>query len=209
MTPSETAKLVDAIQALAPAHQFADTTALLWAPLLADVPGSDAITAVQALVVRQPFIGVHDIITEVKRMRRERVERVGIPVPNVDPARSVEYLAEQRAVTAAVADGRMDEEARGVYERGTHTLTGAPPLRALPAAPEDQLPDRRHAIERALAGAFRLPPPPAVPRRARPAVTVPEEPAREAEPHTDAGEDEEQACPPHPLRYVADDLGRA
>lgn len=82
MNNLETVELCNILAQVVPAQKFDEMTPLLWQPLLAGVREVDARNAVKALAKRQPFIGPHDIITEVTAMRSERV-KAG---PKFDPA---------------------------------------------------------------------------------------------------------------------------
>lgn len=106
MNLHETIRLCELIRAISPTQQFTDETPAVWAPLLADVRQTDAIDAVKRLAQRQRFFAAADIITEVKRVRRDRLERTPIPEPPSeladDPAA---YVTWARRITAAIADG--------------------------------------------------------------------------------------------------------
>jgi hypothetical protein len=120
----ETAKLVAGISSIQPGQKFTDETAAFWHTVLADVPYRDATTAIARIAQRQPFIGVNDICTEVTAIRKARLqtfdEADGV-VPNIDPDDPEAFVAERRAIMAAVADGVFD---RDRYELGGLTLTG-------------------------------------------------------------------------------------
>lgn len=139
MNVAETAKIVAAIAQMIPQQKFDENTPEWWAVPLADIQYTDARDAILALIQRQPYIGVHDVCTEVAAARGARVksfEDADGVVPNVDPDRPREFAAERRAIMQAVADQVFDIEA---YKRGGITLTGANPHRgALTAGiPED------------------------------------------------------------------------
>lgn len=131
MNAQETARLCRLIAALSPAQKMDDETPAVWSVILADVTLSDAMEAVKVIAARQPWIAPADIVAEARRLRKGRLESVGTPTPNVDPQDTQAWIAEQRALTAAVAAGQMDESGKREYERGGRTLTGAPPMYAL------------------------------------------------------------------------------
>lgn len=130
MNVPETAKIVAAIAQMIPQQRFDENTPEWWAVPLADIQYADARDAILALIQRQPYIGVHDICSEVAAMRRARVktfEDADGVVPNVDPDNPRAFADERRAIMLAVADRAFDIEA---YRRGGIALTGAVPHRA-------------------------------------------------------------------------------
>ena len=131
MNLDETTRLCRLIAAVSPAQRMDAETPATWSVLLDDVSLSDAMECVKIIARRQPFIAPADIVAEAKRLRKARLAEVGTPTPNVDPEDTAAWIAEQRALTAAVADGRMDEAGKAEYERGGRTLTGAAPMYAL------------------------------------------------------------------------------
>lgn len=134
MNATETAKLCAAIAQSAPAQRFDDDTPAFWAVLLEDVRYEDAREAVVRLLKRQPFVAPADIITEVKRIRRDRLEHSDRILPDVDPDDVAGWLAARRTGLAAMADGT---------------------LAVIPPAPTGELDGRLRA---ALPGLFRRPP---------------------------------------------------
>lgn len=81
VTNEECAELCLIIAQIAPAQKFDEMTAVFWQPILADVRFEDAKTALRSLGARLTFIAPADIVQEVKRVRRQRVEEG----PRMDP----------------------------------------------------------------------------------------------------------------------------
>lgn len=95
-----------------------------WALALADLPWDDSTREAVALYYRTPpqnpeerrFLQVHHVRTYRTRVRRARFEHIREPVPNT--VEGVNFLDELRAVRAAIADGRMkDQAAADAYEK--------------------------------------------------------------------------------------------
>jgi hypothetical protein len=126
----ETAQVVKLIAILSPSQRIEPETAAAWRPLLEDVTLRDTLEAVKRLARRQPYIAPSDILAEVRVVRRSRLDAVAVPTPNVDPDDVAAWAVEQRALAAAIADGRMDAAGAAAYARGGRTLTGARPYRA-------------------------------------------------------------------------------
>lgn len=161
----ETTKICKAIASIKPAQKFEEETAAIWQAVLADVRYEDARQAIINIAGRNPWIGADDIITEVKAIRRERLEHADRVLPDVDPDDVTAWLAARRAGIRALADG-------------------APP----PAAAAGELDGR---VRAAIPGVFRRPPrilrvaieggekPPQ--RAVKPPPTLPEKAAADAE----------------------------
>jgi len=102
MTPHETLLLTRYVKACCPQQHIDEYTPDAWHDLLADLDAADSRTAVAEIVKRQPFVAVAEIRAEVKRIRRDRLEREIIPAPPAEPGR---YRAELRAGIKRIADG--------------------------------------------------------------------------------------------------------
>lgn len=150
MNLQETARLCRLVAALSPSQRFDEATPDVWVVILEDVTLADGLEAAKVLAKRQPYIAPADLVTEAKRLRVTRLERVGVPTPNVDPDDAKAYAEEQRALTAAVASGAMGHDERLQYDRGGYTLTGATPKYALGSEMKS-----RPAIAAAFGGVFR------------------------------------------------------
>jgi hypothetical protein len=136
----ETRALLRLIASVSPGQKInaSDVAALtematVWQGIIADVRYADAVTAVKALASRQPFIAPAEILQEVRKIRRERLARAALVLPNVDPDDTAAWIAEERAILAAIADGVFDAE---VYAAQPITLTGRPAHKAIAAEVE-------------------------------------------------------------------------
>lgn len=128
MNATETARICDAISQIKPSQRFDTDTPALWAVILADVRYEDARQAVLNLGGRQQYIDPSDIITEVRRIRDDRIDRTELPVPNASPDDPAAYAAEYRALRLAIADGTLAGDRLDAYRRGEISLTGRPAL---------------------------------------------------------------------------------
>ena len=145
MNATETARICDAISQIKPAQRFDTETPAFWAVILGDIRYEDARQAVLNLGGRQQFIDPSDIITEVRRIRDDRVDRTEMPVPNASPDDPAGYAVEYRALRLAIADGTLAGDRLEAYRRGEISLTGRPVLTG-PMSPPD--PDTGPAIVR-------------------------------------------------------------
>jgi hypothetical protein len=151
---AETAKIVAAIAQMIPQQKFDENTPEWWAVPLAEIQYGDARDAILALIQRQPYIGVHDICTEVAALRKARVkafEDADGVVPNVDPDDPRAFADERRAIMRAVADRAFDIDA---YRHGGITLTGATPHRS---ALESGVPEDPERLVRMMETGVQLP----------------------------------------------------
>lgn len=125
------------LRKLIPHQDFDDDTPEAWTPLLTETPREDARVAVMAILRRSRYVAPLDIVDEVKRMRRERLERVGFETiaPNVDPDDEAGQRRELLALRDAIASGAFTDADRGEYELGGVRLTGEPWRPALTAEP--------------------------------------------------------------------------
>lgn len=104
MTPMETVALVRQVRATCPAQKLDEYTPDAWAPILADLRLEDCAAAVVELGKRIAFIAPADIRAEVRRIRKDRLDRVPFPTPPPDLT-PLETIAWQRDVTRQIADG--------------------------------------------------------------------------------------------------------
>lgn len=106
MTPTEAVLLTEFVGACCPQQRIGEYTPDAWHELLHDLPLDDCRTAVGIVARRQPFVAPAEIITEVRKIRSERIARTQIPAP---PAELADHPRDyQRALLAAVkiaADG--------------------------------------------------------------------------------------------------------
>jgi hypothetical protein len=132
---TETARLCRIITSLAPQQKFDDDTPAVWHAVLVDVNVADALEAVKILARTRPFIGTSEICEQVRLIRKARTEEAAGVVPNVDPDDIPAFLAEQRAIFGAAADGTLDPQR---YAEGGWTLSGAAPRIARKALGDGQ-----------------------------------------------------------------------
>lgn len=161
MTPHETLLLTRYVKACCPQQHIDEYTPDAWHDLLADLDSADCREAVAAIVKRQPFIAVADIRAEVKRIRRDRIERNPIAAPahelTEQPGR---YKAELEAEIRKIADGRSVQKAIGRLPSETPPSVAEvrkalgpaspPPERTLPP---EEIARRQAAESRAARGA--------------------------------------------------------
>lgn len=124
MNLTETAKLCAAIASMVPAQKFTPDTPGFWQVPLAGFRYEDAREAVLTIVARQPFIGLNDIVTEVKRIRNDRISRSGIEQL---PLTMIEY----RRLVGLAGDGTWTS-GDWLIEHA-ELEAGVPPPAALPA----------------------------------------------------------------------------
>ena len=123
---------------LIPHQQFDDDTPETWQPILAKVDVTDARNVILEIIEREQYVAPRDIAQAVKRLRRDRLARVGYaeltpnvaPLLELDDGRVVEnpaHRAEKLALRDKIASGVMAEDEVAAYGRGeVATLTGAP-----------------------------------------------------------------------------------
>lgn len=80
------------------------------------------------------FMRPFDLIKLIREIRGERIDAIGVIIPNVDPDNPALFNREQLALRQAAADGTLDADA---YRRGGYTLVGGPPRYALTADATD------------------------------------------------------------------------
>lgn len=84
MNNTEAVVLCRYVRAVCPQQAIDEFTPDAWADLLCDVRMADAKDAVRAIAARQPFVAPAEIITEVRRIRNDRIIRHPEPVPPPD-----------------------------------------------------------------------------------------------------------------------------
>lgn len=118
MTPSETVVLTRYVKACTPQQAIDEYTPDAWHDILGDLEFTDCRVAVVAIKKRSVFVDPSEIRAEVKRIRRDRLERTiaAAPSPEIaDNARN--YRAALQNEIRKIADGR------------TRWLEIAPPVR--------------------------------------------------------------------------------
>lgn len=129
MNRAETVDLCDFVRRLKPSKRWDEGTPEAWHYLLTRYRLDDAKAAAVEVAARSEWIEVAEIVAEIRRIRRRRLEAVGEAdlVPNVDPDDVAAYRAEARAIRESVANGYAGPAELAAYRRGElPTLTGAP-----------------------------------------------------------------------------------
>lgn len=103
MTPSETVMLTRYVAACCPQQRIDEYTPDAWHDLLNDLDLADCRMAVISIKRRSVFVDPSDIRAEVRRIRRDRLEREILPAPPPEPGR---YKTELRAGIRRLADGK-------------------------------------------------------------------------------------------------------
>jgi hypothetical protein len=129
MTPVEAVKFVKLVNALWPQQRLEEATPDAWyAAGLKDVDWRDAAEAATRLVKTKVFISLAEILTEVKTIRSQRLERAPLPAPSAD-------LTDNQAAYKAALDRSIDQIAGG-WDVGPalEARKGAPPTETYIAA---------------------------------------------------------------------------
>jgi hypothetical protein len=128
VTPEETVKLCQYIQAACPAQRFDEYTPDVWAEIFPSwLTLDDAHAAVIVIKQRLRFVDPSDIIAEVKRIRSDRLARAVIAAPPAE-------LTDSPGVYKAELDRRISVVAAGFDPRPALREKGMPKhaqLRAL------------------------------------------------------------------------------
>lgn len=105
MNRRESVQLVRYVRALCPSQKIDEFTPDAWFDILAGYGLEECRIACAALAVRQPYIAPSEIITEVRKARRERLENFQYepPVDEQDP----KYIQRLRGQLRAVASGAV------------------------------------------------------------------------------------------------------
>lgn len=104
MNRTETVALLRIVKAACPAQKLDEYTPEAWADLLSDLRFEDCQEALRNLGRRLVFIAPAEIRIEVRRIRKDRLDRSPLPVPPPDLT-PLETLAWQRETNKAIADG--------------------------------------------------------------------------------------------------------
>ena len=114
MTPHETLLLTRYVKACCPQQAIDKYTPDAWHDLLGDLPLEDCRSAVATVAKAQPFCAPSEIRAEVKRIRRDRIDRA---IPAAPPAEVADapgrYKAALEAGIRRIADGRSVHRAIG------------------------------------------------------------------------------------------------
>jgi hypothetical protein len=106
MKPTEVVILTRFVKAACPQQAIDDYTPDAWFDLLGDLSLEECRAAVVAVGQRQPFIAPSEIRAEVRRVRRDRIDRA---IPAAPPAELADspgrYRAELKRRIRQIADG--------------------------------------------------------------------------------------------------------
>lgn len=140
MTPTEAVDFTEFVSALWPQQRLEDATPDAWfAAGLKDVDPADAKHAATRLASLKTFISLAELLTEVKALRSERLERTPLPAPPTDDAdgyremlrRDINRIAGGWSIGKALAKGQGTEpgedylEARGEDPKRRELRVGA------------------------------------------------------------------------------------
>src|ERR1039458_7521799 len=112
MKPTETVLLTEYVKACCPPQTTcrAETAADAWHDLLGELELGDCRDAVVMIAKRQPFVAPSEIITEVRRIREERISRTPPPAPPAelldDEAAYRDYLRRTARQAASAPEQR-------------------------------------------------------------------------------------------------------
>lgn len=122
----ECVKLCRYVKALVPAQAFDEYTPDAWFDVLKDYRLEDAKEAVRNVKTRERWVDPSDIIAEVKRIRRKRIDEYGPipPPPDLDPDDWRAFQSWLKDTTRAIGDGTFTPPAELVTrERPVKQLT--------------------------------------------------------------------------------------
>lgn len=126
MNAAEAVTLVRLVKGICPAQQIDTYTPDAWALVLADIRYEDAQPAVIELAKRQPFISLSDIVGEVKRVRKLRIQASGVEISalggGVDGDDVDAYLGKLRSDVKAIGDGASPAELEAANPRPVGAL---------------------------------------------------------------------------------------
>lgn len=105
MNNREAVMLVRYVRALCPNQKIDEYTPDAWSDVIADYELDDCRAACVALAARQPFIAPAEIITEVRKTRRARLENFIYEPPAIESTE--EFLDNLRRQIAGVASGAI------------------------------------------------------------------------------------------------------
>lgn len=127
MTPEEAVTLCGMTAAACPSQKFNDYTPDVWGEILQDIRFVDAKEAMYAIKRRQPWVDPSEIIAEVKRMRRKRIDEYGpiVPPSSLDPDDTAAYREWWVETQRSIADGDLKPagELEGLRERPMKQIT--------------------------------------------------------------------------------------
>lgn len=129
MNLSETTALLALVSQIMPAQKIDEFTPDAWTLVLEDVTFDDARQAVVAVAKRAPFVAPAEIIAEVKRMRRDRLDASPEAIPDADPDDEAAYRRALREGRMKVAEGRTPRNVAALVAGTAKALPRVPPAR--------------------------------------------------------------------------------
>jgi hypothetical protein len=125
MNPTEAALLCAYAEQCCPQQKFNEYTGDAWGDLLADIRYIDAKEAIVAITRRSPWVSPAEIIGEVKKIRRKRIDEYGpiTPPADLDPDDTAAYREWWAGVQKAIADGEMRPKELDLPKRDVKALT--------------------------------------------------------------------------------------
>lgn len=95
-----------------PQQKWGTGTPVVWAEMLEDYSAVDAKAAAKVLVTRQAFVSLSELITEIKKIRGDRIRAAGPEVLGAGvPADDVPaFLEKVRSDLKAIADGTAEPD---------------------------------------------------------------------------------------------------
>jgi hypothetical protein len=125
MTPQEAVALCRFTAACCPSQKIDEYTADAWGLLLEGVRFEDAKEAVVKVAQKQPWVSPAEIISEVKKLRRKRIDEFGpiTPPADLDPDDTVAYRDWWQNVQRAIADGDLRPKELDLPKRDVKALT--------------------------------------------------------------------------------------
>ena len=125
MTPTEAAKLCAFAAQCFPQQKINEFTPDAWGLILADIRYADAQEVLVRLARKQPFVSPSEIIAEVRKIRRKRIDEFGpiTPPDDLDPDDTAAYREWWANVQKAIADGEMKPQQIELPKRDVKALT--------------------------------------------------------------------------------------
>lgn len=127
MNRTEAVALCRLAKACCPQQAFDEHTPAAWGELLGDLSFDDAKAALLEVAKRQPFVAPAEIRTEVRRIRRQRLDAAPplVPPPDLDPDDVLAYRRWLASARRAIADGKTPPPPpRVVMERDMRAIEG-------------------------------------------------------------------------------------
>jgi hypothetical protein len=125
MTEEEALVLTRYVKSCCPQQPIDTYTPEAWYGVLKDLTFGDCERAVTALAGRQKFIAVSDIVTEVRRVRADRIARSSIPCPPPEVAGG--WRAYQEALLESIREAGDGHGIPAAVEQQAITGPSAPP----------------------------------------------------------------------------------